>query len=62
VRTIRQQLSGLARHMDIDTLMLRNSHMTLAQVLSLLPPIDQLRSALEDTLATVGQGEMEGTG
>ena len=59
MRTIRLQLSGLARHMDIDTIMLRNSHMTLAQVLSLLPPIDQLRPALAAALATVGHGEEE---
>ncbi len=42
--------------------MLQNSHMTLAQVLSLLPPTDQLHPALAATLATVGRGETEGTG
>ena len=54
VRTIRQHLSGLARHMDIGTLMLYNSNMTLEQVLSLLPHADGLRPALEAALTALG--------
>ncbi len=57
VRTIRQQLSGLARHTDISTLILQNSHMTLEQVLSLLPQADQLRPALKATLAALGRSD-----
>ncbi len=53
VKTIRQHLSGLARHMDIRMLMLQNSHMTLEQVLSLLPSVDQLPFALESALSKV---------
>ena len=53
VKTIHQHLSGLAQHMDIRMLMLQNSHMTLEQVLSLLPSADQLPSALERALSTV---------
>jgi alpha-L-rhamnosidase len=53
VKTIHQHLSGLAQHMDVRLLMLQNSHMTLEQVLSLLPPTDQLPLALESALSAV---------
>ncbi len=56
VKTIREHLSGLAQHMDIRTLMLQNSHMTLEQVLSLLPSADRLPSALESALSEVKTG------
>ncbi len=55
VRTIQQQLSGLDRHLDISTFMLKNSSMTLEQVLSLLPQTANLHSSLEAALATVGR-------
>jgi len=61
VSTVRQQLSGLARHTDISTLMLQNSHKTLEQVLSLLPQADQLRPALKTALAALGRSDIEGT-
>lgn len=53
VETIYQHLSGLARHTDIRMLMLQHSHMTLEQVLSLLPSADKLPSALERALSTM---------
>ena len=53
VKTIHQHLSGLAQHMDIRMLMLQNSHLTLEQVLLLLPSVEQLPSALERALSTV---------
>ena len=51
MKTIREHLSGLARHIDIRMIMLQNSHMTLEEVLSLLPSIDHLPSALENALS-----------
>ncbi len=62
VRTIRQQLSGLAGHIDISMLMLQNSTMTLEHMLSLLPQADQLRPALESTLIALERSDREGTG
>ena len=59
--TMRQHLSGLARHMDIGTLMLHHSNMTLEQVLSLLPHADGLRPALEAVLTALGRSGIEGT-
>jgi len=54
VRTIRQHLSGFARHLDISMLMLHNSNMTLEEMVSLLPQADnKLRSALEAELVAL---------
>ena len=53
VKTIREHLSGLAQHIDIRMLMLQNSHMTLEQILSLLPSVEPLPSALESALSSV---------
>jgi len=55
-------LPALAGHMDIGTIMLHNSDMTLEQVLSLLPHADESRPALEAALAALGRQGLEGTG
>ena len=60
--TMRQHLPALAGHMDIGTIMLHNSDMTLEQVLSLLPHADESRPALEAALAALGRQGVEGTG
>lgn len=51
--TIRQHMPGFAGHMDIGTIMLDNSNMTLEQMLFLLPHTDELRTALEAELAAL---------
>jgi alpha-L-rhamnosidase len=53
--TMRQHLPELAGHMDIGTLMLHNSNMTLEQMLLLLPHADELRSALANALIALGR-------
>ncbi len=53
-----KQQSGLARHMDINTLLLQNSHMTLKQAVLLLPQSDKLGSALDTMLAAVGRTDV----
>ncbi len=60
--TMRKHLPALAGHMDIGTIMLHNSDMTLKQVLSLLPHADESRSALEAALTGLGRWGVEGTG
>ncbi|MBA2679112.1 MAG: hypothetical protein H0U76_12040 [Ktedonobacteraceae bacterium] len=44
--------------MDINTLLLQNSHMTLKQAVLLLPQSDKLGSALDTMLAAVGRTDV----
>ena len=62
LRTMRKHLPALAGHMDIGTIMLHNSNMTLKQVLSQLPHAEESRLALEATLTALGRWGVEGTG
>lgn len=51
--TIAQHMPGYAAHIDIGTLMLQNSGMTLEQMVHLVPHTDGLRAALEAALTAL---------
>jgi alpha-L-rhamnosidase len=55
LRTMRQYMPQLSSHLDVGSIMQWDDNMTLGETLSTLPNARQLRAALEEALAKLGQ-------